>query len=69
MSTYARLEVYEDCARNIMLVISLVEEDVFAVSAFGGPLFEDAFFVDPVFCTEALPVYSAHFCEPLDKNG
>jgi hypothetical protein len=44
-----------------MLVISLIEEDIFAVPAFGGPLLEDALFVDPVLCTEALPVYSAHF--------
>lgn len=70
MSTYARLEVDEDCAWNIMLVISLVEEYVFAVSAFGSPLLKNAFLVDSVFCTEALPVYSAHlfFLQPLDKN-
>jgi hypothetical protein len=44
-----------------MLVIRLVEEDIFAVPAFGRPFLEDTFFVDPVFSTEALPVYSAHF--------
>jgi hypothetical protein len=60
-STYARFEIDEDGAWNIMLVISLVEEYVFAVAAFGRPLLEDAFFADPVFCTEALPVYGAHF--------
>jgi len=46
-----------------MLIISLVEEDIFAVPAFGGPLLEDAFFIDPVLCAETLPVHSAN-CFP-----
>lgn len=68
-STYARLQVDKDRAWNIMLVVRLVEEDIFAVSTFGRPFLEDTFFVDSVFSTEALPVHSAHFFQSLDQNA
>jgi hypothetical protein len=32
-----------------MLIIRLVEEDIFAVSTFGRPFLEDTFFVDCMF--------------------
>jgi hypothetical protein len=48
-----------------MFVVGLVEKNVFAITALGRPFFEDAFFVDPVLGTEALPVDSTHLCSDI----
>ena len=59
-ATYPRLEVDEDGARDVVLVVGLVEKHVLAIAAFRRPLFEDPLFVDPVFGAEPLPVHGAH---------
>ena len=58
--TYPRFEIDENGTRNVVLVVGLVKKHVFAIAAFSRPFFEDAFFVDPVFGTESLPVHGAH---------
>lgn len=40
------LEVEEDCARNVSRVVGLVEEDIFAVAAFGREVFKVAVLID-----------------------
>ena len=59
--TYPRLEIDENGTRNVVLVVRLVEKHVLAIAAFRRPLFQNTFFVDPVFGTESLPVHGAHF--------
>ena len=51
----ARLEVEQDGARDVARVVGLVEEDVFAVAAFGRVVGEVAVAVDAVFLAELLP--------------
>lgn len=43
-----------------MLVVCLIKEHVLSVTAFSGPLLENALFVDAVFRTETLPVDGTH---------
>ena len=57
---HPRLEVDEECARDIMLIIGLIKENILAVAALGGPVFEDAFFVDTVLGTKPLPEDRPH---------
>jgi hypothetical protein len=59
-ATYPRLEIDENGTRNVVLVVRLVEKHVLAIAAFRRPIFENAFFVDPVFGTQSLPVHGAH---------
>ena len=49
------LEIDEDCARDVMLIIGLIKENVLAVAALCCPVFEDTFFVDTVLSTKPLP--------------
>ena len=52
-----------------MLVVGLVEEDVLAVAALGGPLLEDALLVDAVLGAEALPEHGAHWARETGETG
>ena len=44
-----------------MLIVGLVEEDVFPITTLGRPLFQDTLLVDAMLSTQSLPVYGAHF--------
>ena len=44
-----------------MLIIGLVEEDIFAIPAFSRPFFEDTVTADPMLGTKALPEYGTHW--------
>ena len=57
---HPRLKVDEKCARDVVLIIGLIKENIFAVAALGRPVFEDAFFVDTVLGTKPLPEDGAH---------
>lgn len=59
--THARLEVNEDRARDIVLVVRLVEEHVLAVAALRRPVLEDALLVNPVLRAQSLPVLGARW--------
>ena len=48
---YSRLKIYENGAWNIMLVVRLVEENVFAISAFSRPFLQDALIADAMLRT------------------
>jgi hypothetical protein len=52
---HPRLQVEQDGARNVASVVGLVEEDVFAVAAFGRKILEIAVLVDAVLLTQLLP--------------
>lgn len=56
-ATYSWLEIYEDSSRNIVFVIGLIEEDVFAVSTLllGCILFQCTILCDTMFAAEVLP--------------
>lgn len=49
--TYSRFKVNKDGTRDIVLVVRLVEKDIFAIAALGGPILENTLFVDAVFST------------------
>jgi len=51
----SRLQVDEERARNIVLVVSLVEKDVLAVVALHGVLLQDALRTDAVLLAQAFP--------------
>ena len=51
----ARFKVEHDGAWDVASVVGLVEEDIFAVAAFGGIAGEVARLVDAVLLTKALP--------------
>ena len=53
------LKVEQDCAGDVASVIRLVEEDVFAVTAFGCEGFELACRRDAMFTAELLPEFRA----------
>jgi hypothetical protein len=59
--TYPRLEVDQDCARNVVLVVGLIKEHVFAIAAFSRPFLQNAFIVDAVLGAQALPIDRAHY--------
>ena len=48
-------EVDEDCARDVMLIIGLIKENVLAIAALGRPVFKDTLFIYTVLGTEPLP--------------
>ena len=52
---YSGLEVDQKSARNIVLIISLIEEDVFPVSSLSRILLQVTLGVDAVFLTKTLP--------------
>jgi len=55
----AGFEVEEDGAGDVAGVVGLVEEDIFAVAAFGGVGGEVAGLVDAVFLAQLLPELGA----------
>jgi hypothetical protein len=59
--TYSWFEINKDGTGYIVLVVGLVEEHIFAISSFGRPFLEDAFFVYTVFSAQSLPVNRTHF--------
>ena len=58
---YSRLKIDKNGAWNIVLVVCLVEENVFTIPSFRRPFFKDALIADPVLGTEALPKHGAHW--------
>ncbi len=46
---YSRFKVNQDGTGDIVFVICLVEEDVFAITTLCGPVFENPLFVDAMF--------------------
>lgn len=64
--THARLQVDKDSSGNVVLVIRLIEEYIFAVAAFRSPFLQYAFVVDAVLRTQALPVHRTHLHDALD---
>jgi hypothetical protein len=52
-------QVNERTYRNVVLVVGLVEEDVFAIVCFGGEVLNHAVFADAVLGTKALPEFRA----------
>lgn len=55
--TYSWLEIDQDSSWNVMLVVCLVEEDIFAVAALllGSVLFQCTILCDSMLATEVLP--------------
>lgn len=53
--TYSRFQVNHDCPWNVVLIICLVEENVFPITTLCGPLFKDALVVDAVLGAQSLP--------------
>jgi hypothetical protein len=51
----ARLQINEKCARDVMLVVSLVEEDIFAIISLSRILFKYSISADTVLHAELLP--------------
>lgn len=58
---HARLEIQEDGAGNVACVVGLVEEDIFAVAAFGREGLEVAVAVDAMFEAQLLPELRTDF--------
>jgi hypothetical protein len=58
---HPRLQVEEDGTRNVARVVGLVEEDIFAVAAFGRIVLEVSVFVDTVLLAELLPELLADY--------
>lgn len=58
---HTRLQVYQQRARDVMLVIGLVEKDIFAVVTLGRVLLKDALSADAVLVTQLLPKLVANF--------
>ena len=50
-----RLQIDQQSTRNVMLIVSLIEEDIFTVVALRGVLFKDAFTTDAVLSAKLLP--------------
>ena len=51
----SRLEVHEDRAGNVMLIIRLVEEHILAIRSVHCKWLENAFRIDAVLCGKLLP--------------
>jgi len=66
-NTYTGLQIHQDSAGYIVLIIGLVEEHVFTIATLRRPFLEDALFVDAMFSTQALPVNGAH-CTQYYEN-
>jgi hypothetical protein len=58
----AGLEVEEDGAGDVVLVVSLVKKDILAVAALGGKVLEGAVAGDAVFRAEFLPEFVSDCC-------
>jgi hypothetical protein len=58
---YAWFEVQQDCTRDVACIVRLVEENVFAVAAFGCKVFEVAILRDAVLEAELLPELAANW--------
>jgi len=50
-----RLQVDHKCARNIMLVVGLIEEDIFSIVSLSRVLFENTLSADTVLHAQLLP--------------
>eukprot|EP00966_Prymnesium_polylepis_P276043 6377621-Prymnesium_polylepis.2 len=61
----ARLEVDQQRAWDVLLVVGLVEEDILAVAALRGKILEDAVLVDPVLEAQLLPELHADLIAAL----
>jgi hypothetical protein len=68
-------EVEEDGAGDVACVVGLVEEDIFAVAAFGCEVFEVSVLIYAVFAAELLPEFTPDCmrismrCRLLDACG
>jgi hypothetical protein len=54
-SAYSRFEIHQDGAWDVARIVGLVEEDIFAVAAFGSKVLEITVAIDAVFLTQLLP--------------
>jgi hypothetical protein len=59
--THPWLEVNQDCARDVMLIVRLIKKHVLTVATLCRPVLEDALFVYTVFGAEPLPEYGTHY--------
>lgn len=61
---YPRLQINEDGARDILVVVSLIEEDVFPVVELGvflGVFFQDAIGADAMLLAQLFPKLCADY--------
>src|SRR5271170_6445186 len=63
----SRLKINQDGAGNVASVVALVEEDIFAITAFSGKVFKLPVATDAMLLTELLPeltsdIVAALFC-------
>jgi len=63
--THPWLEVNENCTRNIMFIICLIEKHVFTVAPLCRPVLKDALFVDAMLGAKPLPEDGAHCKAPM----
>ena len=66
--THPWLEVNKNRARNVMLIVRLIEEYVFAVTTLCCPVLEDTLFVYTVFGAKPLPEDGAHYNARMETN-
>lgn len=62
------LEVYQDSSRNVSRIVTLVVEDVLAVTAFCCKVLQVAILIDAVFLTQLLPKLAANYAITI-SNG
>lgn len=58
--TYPRFKINKYSTGDIMFIVCLVEEDIFTVPPFCGPLLQDAVFTDSMFRAKTLPEDGSH---------
>ena len=64
---HSRLQVNEQGARNVVLVVRLVEEDIFSVVALRGVLLQDALSADAVLLAQLLPKLVANYRQATNQ--
>jgi hypothetical protein len=62
----SRLEINEESSWNVMLIISLVEEDVLSVLSISRIVFQYTFWVDSMFLAKVLPEFISN-CENFNS--
>ena len=51
----SRFQINQKCAGYIMLIVSLIEEDIFSIISLSGILFQNAFPADSVLLAKLFP--------------
>ena len=65
----SRLEIDEKGARNVMLIVGLVEEDIFPVVALCRIFLQNAFSADTVLHTELFPKLVSDYARKREQLG